>query len=264
MEDLKISLIQSDLAWENPIQNLTIFDEKIAGISDNPDIIILPETFNTGFSIKPEKYAETMEGSTIKWMQQKAKEKNAVIVGSLLINDKGQFFNRIVWMQPDGNSFTYDKRHLFRMSDEFKLLNGGNERTIINYKGWNINLLICYDLRFPIWSKNTYTAGKYEFDLMIYVANWPAARSYIWQTLLRARAIENQSYIVGVNRIGTDGADTKYTGDSMIIDPMGNILLQANPEVEEIHSLKLSKNFLEEFRNKFTVGLDWDEFSIHS
>jgi omega-amidase len=264
MEDLKISLIQSDLAWENPLQNIADFDKKIAGISENTDIIILPETFNTGFSIKPEKCAETMEGSTVKWMQQKAKEKNAVIVGSLLINDEGGVFNRMVWMQPDGNCFTYDKRHLFRMSDEFRLMDGGKKRTIVTYKGWNINLLICYDLRFPVWSKNTYTAGKYEFDLMICVANWPAARSHIWQTLLRARAIENQTYIVGVNRIGKDGAETEYSGDSMIIDPMGNILLQANASVEETHSLSLLKNFLEEFRGKFTVGLDWDKFSIQN
>jgi predicted amidohydrolase len=262
MEDLKICLIQSDLVWENPIQNLADFDKKLSGITDNTDIIILPETFNTGFSIKPEKCAETMEGITVKWMQQKAKEKNAVIIGSLLVNDNGQYFNRIVWMQPNGSCFTYDKRHLFRMSDEFKLMKGGNKRTVVTHKGWKINLLICYDLRFPVWSKNTYSNGEYEFDLMIYVANWPAARSHIWQTLLRARAIENQAYVVGVNRIGKDGAGTEHSGDSMVIDPMGNILLQAKATKEEIHKLNLSKKNLEEFRKKFTVGLDWDHFSI--
>ncbi|MCX6232134.1 MAG: amidohydrolase [Bacteroidetes bacterium] len=264
MNDLKITIVQSDLVWENPTQNLSNFDKKIDAITDQPDIIVLPETFNTAFSINPEKCSEIMEGNTVKWMHKKAFEKNAVIVGSLLVNENGKIFNRIVWMQPDGSCFTYDKRHLFRMSDEYKLMNGGLKRKVINYNGWNINLLICYDLRFPVWSKNTYKEGKYEFDLIIYAANWPAARSHIWQTLLKARAIENQAYVIGVNRIGKDGAGTDHTGDSMIIDPMGNVLQQAKPSEEETLSVILSKNFLQEFRNKFTVGLDWDNFSLQS
>ena len=224
MNDLKVIIIQSDLAWENPTANLNNFDAKINSISEKTDIIVLPEMFNTAFSINPAKCAETMYGATMKWIQHKAKEKNCVIVGSILINENGDFYNRMVWIQPDGSHFTYDKRHLFRMSDEYKLFNGGNNRTIIEYKGWKINLLICYDLRFPVWSRNTYKDGNYEYDLMIYVANWPASRSFIWQTLLKARAIENQSYVIGVNRVGDDGFNTPHSGDSMIIDPVGNVI----------------------------------------
>lgn len=262
MNDLKITIIQSDLVWENPGQNLANFDKKIDALTVQPDIIVLPETFNTGFSINPEKCAESMEGSTVKWMQQKAKDKDCVIVGSLLVKENGLVFNRMVWMHPDGSYSTYDKRHLFRMSDEYKLMNSGFERKVISIKGWKINLLICYDLRFPVWSKNTYKDGNYEFDLMLYVANWPAARSHIWQCLLKARAIENQAFVVGVNRIGKDGNGTEHSGDSMIIDPQANILLQANAAKEEIHSVMLSHKFLQEFRNKFTVGMDWDNFSV--
>ncbi len=262
MNDLKITIIQSDLHWENPLANLNNFDTKIDNVSEKADIIVLPEMFNTAFSINPAKCAETMDGPTVKWLQHKAKEKNCIIVGSILIDDNGAFYNRMVWMQPDGSYSTYDKRHLFRMSDEYKLFNGGNSRTVVEYKEWKINLNICYDLRFPVWGRNTYKDGEYEYDLMIYVANWPESRSYIWQTLLKARAIENQSYIIGVNRVGVDGFETSYSGDSMFVDPIGNVLLQASTSEEGIYTLQLSKASLHEFRNKFTVGLDWDEFEV--
>ncbi len=262
MNDLKITMIQSDLVWENSSQNLANFDVKLAGIIENPDIIILPEMFNTAFSINPAHCAETMEGESVKWLRQKAEEKDCVIVGSILVNDNGTYYNRMLWMQPDGNYKKYDKRHLFRMSDEYKLIGGGNSRTVVEYKGWKINLLICYDLRFPVWSKNTYKDNQYEFDLMLYVANWPASRSHIWQTLLKARAIENQSYVIGVNRVGIDGFITPHSGDSMLVDPTGIVMLQAAANEEGIYHLQLSKDSLQEFRNKFTVGLDWDDFQI--
>ena len=262
MNNLKITIIQSDLIWENPTQNLEIFDVKLSGITENPDIIVLPEMFNTAFSINPDKCAETMDGVTVNWMKTKAVLCKCVITGSLLIKEDGKYFNRMIWMQPDGNYVTYDKRHLFRMSDEYKIFNSGKRRCIVELKSWKINLNVCYDLRFPVWSRNTYKDGKYEYDLMLYVANWPASRSFIWQTLLKARAIENQSYVIGVNRIGADSFGTPYSGDSLIIDPVGNVLFQAGASKEETHTLDISKDFITDFRNKFTVGLDWDDFDI--
>jgi omega-amidase len=262
MKDLKITMIQSDLIWEKPEENISWFDNKIDKINDTPDIIILPEMFNNGFSINPAKCAETMYGYTIDWLQKKAKSRNCVITGSILIKEKENNFNRMVWMRPDGDFDTYDKRHLFRMSDEYKLMNYGNKRTLVEINGWKINLLVCYDLRFPVWSRNTYKYGKYEFDMIIYVANWPASRSHIWQTLLKARAIENQCYVAGVNRVGYDGFGTPYSGDSMIVDPIGIVLSQLNPNEEITHTEILSMQALVDFRKAFTVGLDWDEFEL--
>jgi len=262
MNDLKISFIQSELIWENPEKNLSAFANKIQSINDKTDIIVLPEMFNTAFSINPEKCAERMDGFSFNWLKDKAKEMQVVITGSILINEGGKYYNRMIWMQKDGNFLTYDKRHLFRMSDEFKIFNAGKERRIIEYKGWKINLNICYDLRFPVWTKNTFKDGNYEYDLLINVANWPAGRSFIWKTLLRARAIENQAYVVGVNRVGNDGFGTAHSGDSMAIDPMGNIIIQAEAFAEEVHTITLSKDFINDFRNKFTVGFDWDKFEL--
>ncbi len=263
MENLKIACIQSDLIWENPSQNLTAFDKKIEAIAEKVDLILLPEMFNTAFSINPAKCAENINGITFNWMKAKASECKCIIAGSMLISENNKYYNRMIWMQPSGNYLFYDKRHLFRMSDEFKIFDGGNQRTIVELKGWKINLNICYDLRFPVWSRNTFKNGKYEYDMMIYVANWPASRSHIWQTLLKARAIENQAYVVGVNRVGNDGFGTPHSGDSMIIDPIGNVLKQATASMEETIIQTISADFIKEFRNKFTVGLDWDQFEIN-
>lgn len=263
MEDLKIAFIQSNLIWENPSENLAAFDKKIADIKEKPDIVLLPEMFNTAFSINPAICAENINGITFNWMKNKASAYKCIIAGSLLISENSKFYNRLIWMQPDGNYSFYDKRHLFRMSEEFKIIDGGNKRTIVELKGWKINLNICYDLRFPVWSRNTFKNGAYEYDLLINVANWPASRSYIWQTLLKARAIENQTYVVGVNRVGNDGFGTPHSGDSMIVDPLGNILQQATASMEEAIIQTISADFIKEFRNKFTVGLDWDQFEIN-
>ncbi len=262
MLDLKVSLIQSDLVWEDPIENLKRFNQKIDTINDNPDIIILPEMFNTGFSINPKKCAETMEEISVEWMKQKAKERYSVICGSILIKEEEFNYNRMIWMRPDGSYETYDKRHLFRMSDEYKVMDCGYQRTIVELNGWKINLQICYDLRFPVWSRNTYKDNEYEYDALMYVANWPESRSYVWQTLLRARAMENQCYVIGVNRVGNDGLGIPYTGDSMIVDPTGTIMSQLTPREEVIKTMSLSKQSLIDMRNSFTVGLDWDAFEL--
>jgi len=262
MQQFKISFIQSDLNWESPDLNLKQFGEKIDNINSHPDLIVLPEMFNTAFSINPEKCAETIEGQSINWMKQQAIVKNCVIVGSLLIKENNSFFNRLVWMQNDGSFQYYDKRHLFRMSEEFRIFNRGSIRTIVELKGWKINLNICYDLRFPVWTKNTYNDGKYEYDILINIANWPASRSYVWQTLLKARAIENQCYVVGVNRVGDDGFGTPHSGDSMIVDPYGNEILRAQPYEEGVYETTIYKELLDDFRSKFTIGLDWDNFVI--
>lgn len=262
MKDLKITSIQSNLIWENPVENLKNFDKKIYSIKDTPDIIILPEMFNTGFSINPAKCAETMEEYTIEWLKRKTKECNCVITGSILINEGTQNFNRLVWMRPDGSYSTYDKRHLFRLSDEYKVMDSGNSRTIVEINGWKINLLVCYDLRFPVWARNTIKDGVCEYDAIIYVANWPASRSHIWQTLLRARAIENQSYVIGVNRVGKDGFGTNHSGDSMVIDPIGNIVSQLKPYEELVEENILSAKTLVDFRTSFPFYLDWDAFEL--
>ncbi len=262
MTDLKIASIQSSLIWENPDENLKNFDKKIDSIKDNPDIIILPEMFNTGFSINPTKCAEPMDGEAVKWLKNKASERNCVICGSILINEGTKNLNRMIWMRPDGSYSTYDKRHLFRLSDEYKVMDSGNKRTIVDINGWKINLLVCYDLRFPVWARNTFKDGAYEYDAIIYVANWPSSRSHIWQTLLRARAIENQSYVVGVNRVGKDGIGTNHSGDSMVIDPIGNIISQLNPNEELVEVNNLSAQTLIDFRTSIPFCLDWDSFEL--
>jgi predicted amidohydrolase len=262
MKNLDISFIQSNLFWESTDLNLEHFDSLIDKINVESQIIILPEMFNTAFSINPEKCAETIDGKTINWMKHQASKKNAVIAGSLLINQNSRYYNRFIWMQPDGNYQYYDKRHLFRMSDEFKIFNQGSKRTIVEIDGWKANLNICYDLRFPVWTKNTFNEGKYEYDIIINVANWPASRSYVWQTLLKARAIENQCYVIGVNRIGDDGFGTPHSGDSMALDPYGNEIIRATPYEEGVYSISLSKELLDDFRAKFTIGYDWDKFNI--
>ena len=262
MQDLKVTVIQSDLIWENAEINIENFNKKIDAINDITDLIILPEMFNTGFSINPENCAEDENGKSVKWLESKAREMNCVITGSVLINDKGKFYNRLFWMPPDGNYLQYDKRHLFRMSDEYKIFSGGKDKIIASLKAWKILPLICYDLRFPVWSKNNFIEEQYDYDIVIYIANWPEARSSVWKSLLVARAIENQAYAIGVNRIGNDGHGTSHSGDTMIVDPKGHIICSFDPHKELIQTVVLSYNDLDTFRKKFPVGLDWDQFKI--
>lgn len=266
MQDLSVTIIQTDIYWENITANLANLEEKMAQISLPTDLIILPEMFTTGFTMNTKSMAEPMNFTTFKWLRQQAKRTLAVIMGSFIVKEGGHFFNRIIWMRPDGTFETYDKRHLFRMGEEDKTFTAGTKRLIVELKGWRICPLICYDLRFPVWSRNGYSKienqpSEIEYDLLIYVANWPDVRAQVWDILLQARAIENQCYCIGVNRVGGDGMGLNYTGNSAVIDFKGNpIFYQKNIEVSA--SQVLSRESLEAFRNKFPAYLDADEFEI--
>ncbi|MEI6575468.1 MAG: amidohydrolase [Bacteroidota bacterium] len=262
MQDLRITLFQSELLWEDVAGNLARFDEKLRDYKGMQDLILLPEMFNTGFSVEPEQIAESPGGPSVQWLSQKAKELDCVICGSLVIREGVNFYNRLVWMRPDGNMDTYDKRHLFRMADEHLLFRAGSHKRIVELNGWRICPLVCYDLRFPVWSKNTYKAGQYEYDVLIYIANWPEARNLAWKSLLMARAMENLSYVAGVNRVGRDGKGIAYSGDSVIIDPKGKRLLGVPANMDSEATISLNWEELRDIREKFNVGLDWDEFTI--
>ncbi|HEX6846868.1 MAG TPA: nitrilase-related carbon-nitrogen hydrolase, partial [Chitinophagaceae bacterium] len=212
MSTLTITGIQTQLHWEDAAANRKMFEEKIDRITGKPEVIIIPETFSTGFSMKPKLLAETMEGETIKWMKRVAAEKKVILTGSVIIKENENYFNRLIWMLPNGQMGIYDKRHLFGYAGEDNEFTPGTKRLIASVKGWKINLLVCYDLRFPVWARQTPPllqergqGGEAEYDLLIYVANWPERRNHAWKTLLQARAIENQCYVVGVNRVGHDG-----------------------------------------------------------
>ena len=263
MQNLKTVLIQADIAWEDIDQNLNYFENRFKQINESPDFIVLPEMFNTGFTMNVEKCAESEGGRTISWLKKHAFEKNCVIVGSLLVNETGKFYNRMFWVNPDGSFEFYDKRHLFRMAKEHHTMSQGLNKKIVQFQDWKINLQICYDLRFPVWSKNNFYKGQYDYDVLLYIANWPEIRSFAYKSLLIARAIENQSYVIWVNRVGNDGNQVCHSGDSMVIDPLGNIIAQAKNGVEEILTANLNKSNLINLREKFKIGLDWDTFSIN-
>ena len=266
MQDLSVSIIQTNLFWENSTANLANLEEKIAQISLPTDLIILPEMFTTGFTMNAKMVAEPMNFTTFKWMKQQAKRTQAVITGSFIVKEGDQFFNRLIWMRPDGSYETYDKRHLFRMGEEDRTFTAGTKQLIVELKGWRICPLICYDLRFPVWSSNVipnieHPTSNIQYDLLIYVANWPSVRSQVWDILLQARAIENQSYCIGVNRVGEDGMGLEYAGNSAVIDFKGNQLFYQKKS-EAIVNQILSKKELENFRTKFPAYLDADEFEI--
>ena len=256
-ENLNISCIQADLAWENTTQNLRYFEEKFKYLPEDSEIVVLPEMFTTGFSMNSRKLAEPMQGETMIWMQDQAKKLNKIILGSLIIKEQDNYFNRCITMYPNGKYFSYDKGHLFRMEREHEDFTKGKNKTIFKHNDWRICTLICYDLRFPVWSRNL---GDY--DMLIYIASWPESRREVWNTLLKARAIENQVYVIGVNRVGKDGEGISYSGDTVIINPKGQIVKKANDYHEEIISAELSLNELNRFREKFPVFLDADEFKL--
>jgi len=262
MQDLTITLVQSDLMWEQPEKNLLYFDEKFKKLKGMQDVIMLPEMFSTGFTMNVNQFSEDMNGLTVSWMKEKAAELNSVITGSLIFKNSNKYYNRLVWMNPDGNCQSYDKRHLFRFGGENEHFSPGENKIIIEYKGWRICPLVCYDLRFPVWARNKYNNDNFEYDLLIYIANWPEARKLHWQTLLKARAIENLSYVAGVNRIGTDGRNTKYSGNSMVVSPRGEIIGEIENNKDETKTVKLSKSDLMQYRGKFNVALDWDDFQL--
>jgi omega-amidase len=263
MQDLKITLIQSDVHWEDIEANLAMFEEKIWQIGATTDVIVLPEMFTTGFSMAAPRLAEHMNMRTTKWMRQMADQTGALILGSFIVTVHERHYNRLVWMEPGGNMKTYDKRHLFRMANEHKTYAQGESMLIGTWKGWRICPLICYDLRFPVWSRNRWDASskRLNYDLLIYVANWPMIRINAWDTLLRARAIENLSYVVGVNRIGIDGNDIEYNGHSSVISPKGEAIF-TNEGTDAARTLELNAHSLQAFRDRFPAYIDADEFNI--
>ena len=261
MQTLTITTIQSNLIWEEKAANLRLLEQKIAGIEEKTEIVVLPEMFNTGFSMRPEALAETMEGETVEWMKRVSRENGIVLTGSIMIEEAGNYFNRLIWMLPNGQYGYYDKRHLFAYGEEDKHYSPGNKRLIASVKGWKINLLVCYDLRFPVWARQKINEEGAEYDVLIYVANWPERRSHAWKTLLCARAIENQCYVVGVNRVGSDANNIYYSGNSLVIDPLGQVLYHMADD-EDVNTITLQKETLEDIRSKFPFWKDADSFNI--
>lgn len=258
MNDLTVSMVQANLHWQDAAANRATLDRCLSQISIPTDLIVLPEMFTTGFSMDAAALAEPMDGPTVAWLREHAAAHQAVVTGSLIIEENGQYFNRLLWVRPDGSLSYYDKRHLFTLAHEQDTYTAGTARLVEEWRGWRICPLVCYDLRFPVWSRNQ-TAQPY--DLLLYVANWPAVRRNAWITLLRARAIENLSYVLGVNRVGQDGLGHEYAGDSALLDMRGDYLLQAG----NLHSCitrTLRREDLEDFRTKFPALNDADAFAL--
>jgi predicted amidohydrolase len=293
MSTLTITLIQTEPKWEDKAANLRSLEEKILSIRENTELVVLPEMFSTGFSMRPEVLAESMDGPSLAWMRSVAARKRIILTGSLIIEEEGHYFNRLIWMLPNGEYGFYDKRHRFAYAGENEHYTAGHKRLVASVKGWKIMPLVCYDLRFPVWSRQTPAPAEsedpaaqplagsssppeaapagvpppapgsspLEYDVLLYVANWPERRSLAWKTLLQARAIENQSYVVGVNRIGNDGNNIYHSGDSMIVGPLGEILYHGMAR-EEIFTLTLRKETLTDVRQRFPFWRDADLFSI--
>lgn len=257
MQDLKIALVQTELIWQNAEQNRNQFLEKINTLKEQVDIIVLPEMFTTGFSMQPQKNAETMQGETVKWMQKLALEKQIAIAGSVIILEKEKYYNRFLFVHPSGEINQYDKRHLFTLAGEDEIYTSGKEKLLVNYKEWEICPLICYDLRFPVWSRNVE-----NYDVLLFVANWPKPRINAWNTLLRARAIENMCYTIGVNRIGTDANNLEYNGHSAAYNCLGEKISTNNEDMAFIEVVSLNKNHTSEVRRKLNFLNDKDEFKL--
>ena len=255
---MNISIIQPDLVWEDKSRNFRNLDELISPLFNKTDIIILPEMFNTGFSMNPEQLSEAPDEETFEWMIKVADKGNFGLCGSYIVKQDMHFFNRWIFVTPESESWYYDKRHLFSMGGEDKFFSPGKTRLVFIFRGIRISPYICYDLRFPVWSRNCN-----DYDLMINAANWPESRSEVWNTLLKARAIENQCYVAGVNRIGTDGNGIKYCGESVILDPYGRIIASANSNEQGSITGEISMTELSDFRKKFPVLNDADNFSIN-
>lgn len=255
---LNITLVQPDMVWEDKEANLANYAKIIEQIQEKKEVVILPEMFSTGFSMRPEAFAETMDGPSVQWMKDMSKKHRCILTGSLIIEEDGKYYNRLIWMQPDGKYGQYNKRHLFAYADEDKHYSAGDKRLIAQVKGFRICLMVCYDLRFPVWARNT-NGG--EYDVLVYVANWPERRSLAWKTLLQARAIENISYVVGVNRVGKDGKDISYSGDSSVFGPLGETLWQQSQQAA-VHTITLEKSKVTETREQFPFLNDADKFMI--
>lgn len=257
VENLRVTIVQSEIIWHNVKENLKHVETLINEDKPETDLIVLPEMFNTGFTMMPSEVSEDMNGATVKLMSRLAHDFNSDITGSIPFKKNEVFFNRLIWVKPDGEIFTYDKRHLFRMGGENKIYSPGHSKLTVNLKGWRIRPFICYDLRFPVWSRNS----GLEYDLALFTANWPAVRDFHWETLLRARAIENQSFVVGVNRTGRDGNNISYNGKSSVIDYYGKVLYCAD-ESELVKTVELSYDGLSSGRNSFPAWMDSDSFEL--
>lgn len=257
MKQLNATIIQSHLHWENPVANRALFSEKISSISEETDLIVLPEMFTTGFSMNAYDFAEDAEGETLEWMQNHAQTKDAAIVGSIIVKENSKFYNRLYFVFPDGSFGCYDKRHAFTLAGEQRVFTVGTEKLVVEYKGWKICPLICYDLRFPVWSRNTE-----EYDVLLFVANWPKKRILAWDALLKARAIENMSYCIGVNRTGLDGNGHEYVGHSVAFDVLGNQISNPNFEKEFIETITLKKEHINQNREYLPFLKDRDTFTL--
>ena len=254
---LRVSLVQFDIVWENKQSNLDYIEAKLKGLAGHTDLVVLPEMFSTGFTMNSHNLAEAVDGQTISNLKQWAASYDVAICGSYIAKDGDEYYNRGLFITPQ-KAFYYDKRHLFRMGSEPQSFSAGEKRLIVEHKGFNICLLICYDLRFPVWARNV----ENEYDLLIYTANWPASRSKVWNALLTARALENMTYVCGVNRVGTDGNGLKYSGESKIINARGDEVLTIAQNIEQTSTISISKIELDHFRTKFPVWKDADKFEI--
>jgi omega-amidase len=264
MQPLTVSLIQSNLFWEDKAKNLEQFSAKFDALPKEAQVVFLPEMFSTGFSMKPEELAETMDGPTVQWMKEMSRKHRKIITGSIIIEEDGHYYNRLIWMLPNGQSYHYDKRHLFGFAGEDQHYTAGEKRLIVQVNGWKICLMVCYDLRFPVWARQKPLSDSDEgpaYDVLVYVANWPQRRSHPWKTLLQARAIENQSYVVGVNRVGDDGNGIYHSGDSMLVNPVGEIIWQQADD-EAVFTFTLQPESLKEVRDRFPFLNDADNFML--
>ena len=258
MHPLKISIVQTDIDWENKQENLRMLREKLHALRGTTEIVVLPEMFSTGFTMKSRELAEPVSGITVRILKELAADFQLALCGSFICSERSNYYNRAFFITPEGEEFYYDKRHLFRMGNEAEYFSSGNNKLIISYRGWNICLLVCYDLRFPVWSRNV----NNEYDLLIYMASWPQARRLAWDTLLCARALENMCYVCGVNRIGVDGNKLIYNGGSVVFSAKGEVLASVPDGEEGIETVSLSLISLQQLRDKFPVWKDADAFRL--
>lgn len=264
MQNLRVSLVQGATVWHDPEANRGYYGGLIAPLTGRTDLVVLPETFTSGFSNDVIDCAEDMRGPTVAWMREQAAALDAAVTGSVQLRDGDGVYNRMLWATPDGALQHYDKRHLFRYANEHKRYAAGRERLTVEWKGWRINPQVCYDLRFPVFCRNRYDVerpGDLDFDLQLFVANWPAARAYAWKTLLRARAIENLCFVVGVNRVGVDGNGIAYSGDSVALDCLGQPLSECT-DAEQVTTTTLPAADLAAHRERFPAMLDADRFEL--
>ena len=256
-KELKVALVQSDLVWESTKENRINFSKKLDSISEDIDLIVLPEMFSTGFTMQPERVFETMQGETVAWMKKEASLKNSAITGSLAVKENDRYYNRLLFVFPEGEIQVYDKRHTFTLAGEDKVYTAGSKKLLVAYKGWKICPMICYDLRFPVWSRNVE-----NYEILMYVANWPKQRIAAWDALLKARAIENMSYCIGVNRVGFDANNYEYCGHSAAYDVLGSKIAGLEPGQDGIEIITLTKNHLKKYREKLQFLNDRDHFSL--